>query len=101
VIAPLHLHSEHVLLIDLLAVHMIREKNCSTIITYHPALCDRTTAKRLHQVMERAGGSVYWCKIFVASEDPTFSFWRSCGFGAYTICSPCGEGSSCAGGNLE
>ncbi|KAG1767591.1 hypothetical protein EV702DRAFT_748494 [Suillus placidus] len=74
VMAPLHLHGEHVLLIDLLAVHMIREKNCSTIITYHPALHDRTTAERLHQVMERAGGSVYWNKIFVASEDPTFFF---------------------------
>ncbi|KAG2347126.1 hypothetical protein BDR05DRAFT_987733, partial [Suillus weaverae] len=74
VMAPLHLHGEHVLLIDLLAVHMIREKNCSTIITYHPALRDRTTAEHLHQVMERAGGSVYWNKIFVASEDPTFFF---------------------------
>ncbi|KAG2346989.1 hypothetical protein BDR05DRAFT_905609 [Suillus weaverae] len=90
VMAPLHLHGnpylfsprsclspfigEHVLLIDLLAIHMIREKNCSTIITYHPALRDRTTAQRLHQVMERAGGSVYWNKIFVASEDPTFFF---------------------------
>ncbi|KAG1773588.1 hypothetical protein EV702DRAFT_1032842 [Suillus placidus] len=90
VMAPLHLHGnpyllsprfclspfigEHVLLIDLLAVHMIREKNCSTIVTYHPALRDRTTAERLHQVMERAGGSVYWNKIFVASEDPTFFF---------------------------
>ncbi|KAG2347012.1 hypothetical protein BDR05DRAFT_958450 [Suillus weaverae] len=74
VMAPLHLHGEHVLLIDLLAVHMIREKDCSTIITYHPALRDRTTAQRLHQVMERAGGSVYWSKMFVASEDPTFFF---------------------------
>ncbi|KAG1752049.1 hypothetical protein EDB19DRAFT_1845541 [Suillus lakei] len=74
VMAPLHLHGEHVLLIDLLAVHMIREKNSSTIITYHPALRGRTTAERLHQVMERAGGSVYWNKIFEASKDPTFFF---------------------------
>jgi hypothetical protein len=65
---------EHVLLIDLLAVHMIREKNSSTIITYHPPLHDRTTAERLCQVMERAGGSLYWNKIFMASEDPTFFF---------------------------
>ncbi|KAG1807461.1 uncharacterized protein BJ212DRAFT_1303431 [Suillus subaureus] len=74
VMSPLHLHGEHVLLIDLLAIHMIREKNSSTIITYHPVLRDRTTAERLHLVMERAGGSVYWNKIFVASEDPTFFF---------------------------
>ncbi|KAG2149644.1 hypothetical protein BD769DRAFT_1649081 [Suillus cothurnatus] len=91
VITPLNLHGsnpylplplfclspfigEHVLLIDLLAVHMIREKNSSTIITYHPPLHDRTTAERLCQVMERAGGSLYWNKIFMASEDPTFFF---------------------------
>ncbi|KAG2368838.1 hypothetical protein BDR07DRAFT_1268949, partial [Suillus spraguei] len=90
VMAPLNLHGnpylhlsrfclspfidDHILLIDLLAVHMIREKNSSTIITYHSALRDRTTAERLYQVMERAGGSVYWNKIFVASEDPTFFF---------------------------
>jgi hypothetical protein len=88
--SPLHLHGnpylllprfglnpfigEHVLLIDLLAIHMIRVKNSSTIITYHPALRGRTTAERLHQVMERAGGSVYWNKISKASEDPTFFF---------------------------
>jgi Mg2+ and Co2+ transporter CorA len=74
VMSPLHLHGEHVLLIDLLAIHMIRVKNSSTIITYHPALRGRTTAERLHQVMERAGGSVYWNKISKASEDPTFFF---------------------------
>ncbi|KAG2134761.1 hypothetical protein DEU56DRAFT_981257 [Suillus clintonianus] len=74
VLAPLHLHGEHVLLIDLMAVHMIRESNSSTIITYHPSLPGRTTAERLHQVMELAGGSVYWNKIFEASKDPTFFF---------------------------
>ncbi|KAG0693594.1 hypothetical protein DFH29DRAFT_1007170 [Suillus ampliporus] len=74
VLAPLHLHGEHVLLIDLLAVHMIRATDSSTIITYHPSLPGRTTAKRLHQAMVRAGGSVYWNKIFKASRDPTFFF---------------------------
>ncbi|KAG2159248.1 uncharacterized protein EDB93DRAFT_1324706 [Suillus bovinus] len=77
VMSPLHLHDgEHVqiLLIDLLAIHMIRDKKSSTIISYHPTLPDRTTAERLYQVMERAGGSVYWSKIFKASEDPTFFF---------------------------
>lgn len=53
---------------------MIRSKDSATIISYHPVLHDRTTAERLHQVMERAGGSVYWNKIFKASEDPTFFF---------------------------
>jgi len=52
------------LLIDLLAVHLIRKKDSSTIITYHPSLPGRTTAKR----------SVYWTKIFTASKDPTFFF---------------------------
>lgn len=74
---PLQLDDgEHVhdLLIDLLAIHMIRSKDSATIISYHPVLHDRTTAERLHQVMARAGGSVYWNKIFKASEDPTFFF---------------------------
>lgn len=77
VMLPLQLDDgEHVhdLLIDLLAIHMIRSKDSATIISYHPVLHDRTTAERLHQVMERAGGSVYWNKIFKASEDPTFFF---------------------------
>ncbi|KAG0709142.1 hypothetical protein DFH29DRAFT_216037 [Suillus ampliporus] len=74
VLAPLHLHDENVLLIDLLAVHMIRDTDSSTIITYHPSLPGRTTATRLHQVMIRAGASVYWNKIFKASKDPTFFF---------------------------
>ncbi|KAG1802136.1 uncharacterized protein HD556DRAFT_1304314 [Suillus plorans] len=77
VMLPLQLDDgEHVhfLLIDLLAIHMIRSKDSATIISYHPVLHDRTTAERLHQVMERAGGSVYWNKIFNASEDPTFFF---------------------------
>jgi len=53
---------------------MIRSTDSSTIITCHPFLPGRTTAQRLHQVMERAGQSVYWSKIFEASKDPTFFF---------------------------
>ncbi|KAG1746760.1 uncharacterized protein EDB91DRAFT_1236156 [Suillus paluster] len=74
VLAPLHLHDKNVLLIDLLAVHMIRETDSSTIITYHPLLPGRTTAKHLHRVMHRTGDSVYWKKIFDTSRDPTFFF---------------------------
>lgn len=84
VMAPLHLHGEHVLLIDLLAIHMIRQKESSTVITYHPMLGGRTTAKRLHQVMERAGGSVYWNKIFQESNDPTFFFLQILWYALYS-----------------
>ncbi|KIK44700.1 hypothetical protein CY34DRAFT_10847 [Suillus luteus UH-Slu-Lm8-n1] len=84
VMAPLHVHGKHVLLIDLLAIHMIRQKDASTIITYHPRLGGRTTAKRLHQVMERAGGSVYWNKIFQESKDPTFFFLQILWYALYS-----------------
>ncbi|KAG2076944.1 hypothetical protein BDR04DRAFT_1148648 [Suillus decipiens] len=84
VMAPLNLHGDHILLIDLLAVHMIRDKNSSTIITHHSAQRDRTTAECLYQVVERAGGSAYWNKIFVASEDPTFFFLVILWYALYT-----------------
>jgi hypothetical protein len=63
---------------------MIRQKDASTIITYHPRLGGRTTAKRLHQVMERAGGSVYWNKIFQESNDPTFFFLQILWYALYS-----------------
>lgn len=75
---------KHVLHIDLLAIHMVREKNSSTIITYHPKQRGRTTAERLHQVMERAGGSVYWNKIFRKSKDPTFFFLQILWYALYS-----------------
>ncbi|KAG2749744.1 hypothetical protein P692DRAFT_201712546, partial [Suillus brevipes Sb2] len=88
VMAPLHLHAfsigEHVLFIDLLAIHMIRRKDASTIITYHPTRGGHTTAERLHQVMERAGGSVYWNKIFQESKDPTFFFLQILWYALYS-----------------
>lgn len=63
---------------------MIRQKDASTIITYHPRLGGRTTAERLHQVMERAGGSVYWNKIFQESNDPTFFFLQILWYALYS-----------------
>ncbi|KAH7921423.1 hypothetical protein BV22DRAFT_1019395 [Leucogyrophana mollusca] len=63
----------NILLLDLLAVHMVRTAESSTIISYHPgSTWRRTSAKRLHSLVQRAGQSVYWSKIFDKSDDPTF-----------------------------
>ncbi|KIJ63951.1 hypothetical protein HYDPIDRAFT_112438 [Hydnomerulius pinastri MD-312] len=70
--APLHLRgTDQTLLQDLLAVHMVRNTDSSTIITYHPNL-RRSSAERLHALIQRTGRSVYWSKIFDTSKDPTF-----------------------------
>lgn len=58
---------------DLLAVHMIRSPQGSTIISYHPDPEWRTTsAKVLHSRIKLAGDSVYWQNIFRKASDPTF-----------------------------
>jgi hypothetical protein len=65
----------NILLQDLLAIHMVREVGSSTIISYHPTSSwRRPSAKRLHSLVNRAGQSVYWQKIFTQSKDPTFLF---------------------------
>jgi hypothetical protein len=65
----------NMLFIDLLAIHMVRGVKTSTIISYHPeSTWCRTSAKRLHSLMQLVGGSVYWQKIFGKSQDPTFLF---------------------------
>lgn len=62
-----------ILLRDLLAIHMIRKRDQSTIITYHPSPeAGRTSAKKLHSRVHLAGKSVYWTNIFKQSTDPTF-----------------------------
>lgn len=73
-LAPLSLHSSNkVVLIDLLALHMIRQKDSSTIISYHPpAEWLGTSAATLHSRFHFAGQSVYWRTIFSQSDDPTF-----------------------------
>ncbi|KAF9219670.1 hypothetical protein BS17DRAFT_788901 [Gyrodon lividus] len=72
--SPLILRSTNKMLLqDLLAIHMVRNTNSSTIISYHPNL-RRTSAKRLHFLVQRTGQSVYWSKIFESSRDPTFLF---------------------------
>ncbi|KAJ3573123.1 hypothetical protein NP233_g2634 [Leucocoprinus birnbaumii] len=72
--APLSLRSnDKVILIDLLALHMVRSKDGSTIISYHPPPeWQSTSAAILHSRFRFAGQSVYWRTIFSESEDPTF-----------------------------
>lgn len=73
--APLSLSCGNIVLHDLLAIHMVRSEDSSTIISYHPSSgCRRPPAKRLHSIVYRAGQSVYWQKIFAQSKDPTFLF---------------------------
>jgi len=61
------------ILVDLLALHMIRHKDSSTIISYHPpAKWLGTSAAILHSRFHFAGQSVYWRTIFNESDDPTF-----------------------------
>jgi len=61
------------LVLDLLSVHLIRKKNGSVIISYHPtADVPITTARYLHERIRFAGQSVYWQSIFQKSPDPTF-----------------------------
>jgi hypothetical protein len=59
--------------IDLLAIHMIRGENTSTIISYHHPE-SMTSAKYFHSLMLLAGKSAYWKDIFSKSKDPTFLF---------------------------
>ncbi|OJA15002.1 hypothetical protein AZE42_07800 [Rhizopogon vesiculosus] len=71
---PLKMLNGDVLFIDLLAIHMVRSTDKSTIISYHPESRLVSSAKRLHLLMELVGDSVYWQNIFSKSKDPTFLF---------------------------
>ncbi|KAK7441992.1 hypothetical protein VKT23_016270 [Stygiomarasmius scandens] len=76
--APLFLHSgpdkgdSCYLAIDLLSVHLIRNTEGNTLISYHPADKEATSASYLHERIRFAGQSVYWQSIFQKSSDPTF-----------------------------
>ena len=63
-----------VLILDLLALHMVRtHPESSTIISYHPSPeWKTTTAENLHSRVYLAGQSVYWQNIFKKDNDPTF-----------------------------
>ncbi|KAH0578500.1 hypothetical protein H2248_003642 [Termitomyces sp. 'cryptogamus'] len=73
--APLRLRSKkRILVLDLLSVHLIRNKDDSTIISYHPTMSYHpvTEASYLRDRIRYAGQSVYWQLIFRNSPDPTF-----------------------------
>ncbi|KAF8181582.1 hypothetical protein BJ912DRAFT_979394 [Pholiota molesta] len=72
--APLTLRSNNVVLLaDQLAVHMVRARTGSTIISLHPNKAQRaTSAQTLHDRVHTAGRSVYWGSIFTDTRDPTF-----------------------------
>ncbi|KAG1837318.1 hypothetical protein DFJ58DRAFT_734437 [Suillus subalutaceus] len=73
--AALSLSCGNIILLDLLAIHMVRSEDSSTIISYHPSSSfRRPSPKKLHSLVYRAGQSVYWQKIFAQSRDPTFLF---------------------------
>jgi len=71
--SPLILYSnKRLLVLDLLSVHLIRNINGSTIISFHPTLnIPATTAPFLHERIRFAGQSVYWQSMFQKSQDPT------------------------------
>ncbi|KAI3608815.1 hypothetical protein WG66_003813 [Moniliophthora roreri] len=72
--APLYLSSGDgcYLILDLLAVHLIRNVEGNTIISYHHTDPDATSAQYLQERIRFAGQSVYWQSIFQKSPDPTF-----------------------------
>ncbi|KAH6910723.1 hypothetical protein BKA70DRAFT_1271341 [Coprinopsis sp. MPI-PUGE-AT-0042] len=72
--APLPLGEHgHLLVLDLLSIHLIRRKSGSVIISFHPDVNRPTTsASFLHRRIQFAGQSVYWQNIFQRSADPTF-----------------------------
>ncbi|KAF8873988.1 hypothetical protein BD779DRAFT_1568096, partial [Infundibulicybe gibba] len=72
--APLILRSsQRILLIDLMAIHLVRHHKSSTLISYHPPPeWFTTSASYLHSRVRFAGQSVYWQSIFRQSPDPTF-----------------------------
>ncbi|KAF8993178.1 hypothetical protein BDQ17DRAFT_1401673 [Cyathus striatus] len=73
--APLDIKTGDVncqLILDFLSVHLVRRKEGSIIISYHPNYegVTTTTAKDLHKRIRFAGQSVYWQNIFQRSPDP-------------------------------
>ncbi|KDQ53421.1 hypothetical protein JAAARDRAFT_161934 [Jaapia argillacea MUCL 33604] len=82
--SPLSLSSNgNILVLDLLALHLVRTSDSSTILSYHPnAIWQTTSAKRLQSLVHGVSQSVYWQKIFEKSNDPTFLLlailWFAC-----------------------
>lgn len=65
--------SNNVLVQELLSIHIVRTLQSSTIVSYYPrSISQRTSAKRLRTLVQRAGQNTYWQRIFSKSNDPTF-----------------------------
>jgi hypothetical protein len=81
-IFPLHSHKwrlegdkDKALILDTLAIHMIRRATNSTLISYHPNhKSDATLLRGLHARVRLIGASVYWQNIFTQTTDITFLF---------------------------
>ncbi|EJD41816.1 hypothetical protein AURDEDRAFT_126767 [Auricularia subglabra TFB-10046 SS5] len=71
---PLELNSGKTLLLDQLAVHLIRKQGASTLIMLHPKsdFWLTTSAEDMYQRVQMAGKGIYWGKIWRKSDDPTF-----------------------------
>ncbi|KIJ05218.1 hypothetical protein PAXINDRAFT_182971 [Paxillus involutus ATCC 200175] len=77
---PIYVPSHHVLLKDLLAIHMVRTSTSNTIVSYHPPVeRSKDSAERLQLLVLKTGDSPCWSEIFKKSNDPTFlvlvMFW--------------------------
>ena len=58
---------------EILALHIVRSPDLSTIISYHPTEEHRETpAATMHARMHSMGSSMYWSRIFKEEKDPTF-----------------------------
>lgn len=61
-----------ILMLDEIAIHMVRRPTSSTTLSYHTkADWYATTAQELYKLVRLAGQSVYWRKLFQQSNDPT------------------------------
>ncbi|KAF8811269.1 hypothetical protein BYT27DRAFT_7134272 [Phlegmacium glaucopus] len=71
--SPLLLRSSDLILVtELLALHVVRSPDSSTIISYHPTAEHRATpAADMHARMHSMGRSVYWSRMFKEERDPT------------------------------
>ena len=66
-------NEDKILLLDTLDLHMIRDRETYTIVSYHadPEWCMTTAAGLLSRAC-LIGESVYWQHVFRDSNDPTF-----------------------------
>ncbi|KAF9463247.1 hypothetical protein BDZ94DRAFT_1259474 [Collybia nuda] len=57
---------------ELLAIHMVRSPQSSTLISFHPKGLRSSAAEHLQSRIMDAGYSVYWKEILESTKDPTF-----------------------------